>query len=162
VPALYVLELSSFQLETTHSLRTATATVLNVTPDHMDRYATLDEYAAAKARVFDGCDVAVVNADDAVVRGMPRPGQAVLSFSLATSAADYTLVRSPGPMIVRRGEPLLPIGDLRLKGDHNAANAMAALAMAEALALPLGPSLEALTAFAGLPHRSQWVADVAA
>ncbi len=161
VPALYVLELSSFQLETTHSLRTATATVLNVTPDHMDRYATLDEYAAAKARVFDGCDVAVVNADDAAVRGMPRSGQAVLSFSLATSAADYTLVRSPEPMIVRRGEPLLPIGDLRLKGDHNAANAMAALAMAEALALPLGPSLEALTAFAGLPHRSQWVADVA-
>jgi UDP-N-acetylmuramoylalanine--D-glutamate ligase len=82
VPDVYVLELSSFQLETTHSLRTAAATVLNVTPDHMDRYATLAEYAAAKARIFDGCEVAVINADDAAVRAMPRAGQRVVSFSL--------------------------------------------------------------------------------
>ncbi len=77
-----MLELSSFQLETTYSLRTATATVLNVTPDHMDRYASLADYAAAKARIFDGCDVAVVNADDPVgarhaaarpVRGLVQP-----------------------------------------------------------------------------------------
>ncbi len=160
VPQLYVLELSSFQLETTHSLRTVTSTVLNVTPDHMDRYATLADYAAAKARIFDGCDVAVVNADDAVVRAMPRPGQAVLSFSLQSRDADYALAPSPSPMIVRRGEPLMPLAAMRLQGLHNAANAMAALAMAEALAWPLGPALEALAAFPGLPHRSQWVADV--
>jgi UDP-N-acetylmuramoylalanine--D-glutamate ligase len=161
VPELYVLELSSFQLETTYSLRTATATVLNVTPDHMDRYATLEDYAAAKARIFDGCEVAVVNADDPAVRTMPRPGQRVLSFSLVSPAADYTLGREPAPVIVRRGEPLLPLASMRIQGLHNAANAMAALAMAEALALPVGPSLEALAAFGGLPHRSQWVADVA-
>ena len=159
-PDLYVLELSSFQLETTHSLRTVTATVLNVTPDHMDRYASLEEYGAAKARIFDGCDVAVINADDAVVRGMPRPGQSVVSFSLESREADYTLEHEPVPMIVRRGEPLLPLAAMRLQGLHNAANAMAALAMAEALELPLGPALEALCAFGGLPHRSQWVADV--
>ena len=159
-PDLYVLELSSFQLETTRSLRTVTATVLNVTPDHMDRYASLEEYGAAKARIFDGCDVAVINADDPAVRGMPRPGQSVLSFSLESREADYTLECAPMPMIVRRGEPLLPLAAMRLQGLHNAANAMAALAMAEALALPLGPALEALCAFGGLPHRSQWVADV--
>jgi UDP-N-acetylmuramoylalanine--D-glutamate ligase len=159
-PDLYVLELSSFQLETTHSLRTATSTVLNLTPDHMDRYASMDEYGAAKARIFDGCDVAVINADDPYVRAMPRPGQAVVSFSLASRDADYTLEQAPEPMIVRRGEPLLPLRSMRLQGLHNAANAMAALAMAEALDLPLAPALEALCAFGGLPHRSQWVADV--
>jgi len=159
-PDLYVLELSSFQLETTQSLRTVTATVLNVTPDHMDRYASLEAYAAAKARIFDGCDVAVINADDPVVHGMPRPGQSVLSFSLESRDADYTVERLPAPMIVRRGEPLLPLAAMRLQGLHNAANAMAALAMAEVLELPLAPVLAALCAFAGLPHRSQWVADV--
>jgi UDP-N-acetylmuramoylalanine--D-glutamate ligase len=160
LPDLYVLELSSFQLETTYSLRTVTATVLNVTPDHMDRYATLADYAAAKARIFDGCDVAVINADDAAVRAMPRAGQAVLSFSLQSGDADYQLGRVPEPMIMRRGEPLLPLAALRIKGDHNAANAMAALAMAEALGMPLAPALGALTSFGGLPHRSQWVAEV--
>ena len=159
-PDLYVLELSSFQLETTHSLHTVTAAVLNVTPDHMDRYASLEAYGAAKARIFDGCDVAVINADDPVVRGMPRPGQSVVSFSLESHAADYTLEHRPAPMIVRRGEPLLPLAAMRLQGLHNAANAMAALALAEALELPLAPALDALCAFAGLPHRSQWVADV--
>ncbi len=160
VPELYVLELSSFQLETTYSLQTATATVLNVTPDHMDRYATLEHYAAAKARIFDGCAVAVVNLDDPVVRSMPRPGQQVLTFSLESRDADYTLDQRPAPTIVRRGEPLLPLASLRVQGLHNAANAMAALAMCEALRLPEAPVLEALANFGGLPHRSQWVADV--
>jgi UDP-N-acetylmuramoylalanine--D-glutamate ligase len=159
-PDLYVLELSSFQLETTHSLRTVTSTVLNLTADHMDRYASMEEYGAAKARIFDGCDVAVINADDPYVRAMPRPGQAVVSFSLVSRDADYTLEQAPEPMIVRRGEPLLPLKSMRLQGLHNAANAMAALAMVEALDLPLAPALEALCAFGGLPHRSQWVADV--
>ncbi len=159
-PALYVLELSSFQLETTYSLETETATVLNVTADHLDRYGSIDEYAAAKARIFDGCEVAVVNADDARVRAMPRAGQRVLSFSLRDSTADYFLAREPEPMLTCRGEPLLPLGALRLKGEHNAANALAALAMGEVLGLPRAPVLAALAAFGGLPHRAQWVADV--
>ena len=161
VPGLYVLELSSFQLETTYSLRTVTSTVLNVTPDHMDRYASLEAYAAAKGRIFDGCETAVVNADDTVVRTMPRDGQTVLTFSLVDRGADYALATAPEPTILCRGEPLLPLRAMRLQGLHNAANAMAALAMAEALTLPVGPSLDALATFPGLPHRSQWVADVA-
>jgi UDP-N-acetylmuramoylalanine--D-glutamate ligase len=157
---VYVLELSSFQLETTHSLRTAVATVLNVTPDHLDRYGTLDDYAAAKARIFDGCDVAVVNADDAVVRAMPREGQRVLTFSLEDPHADFCLARDPEPTLVCRGEPLLPLAAMRLRGLHNAANALAALAMCDALELPRGPVIEALESFGGLPHRAQWVADL--
>jgi len=161
VPELYVLELSSFQLETTRSLELRTATVLNVTPDHLDRYDSIDDYAAAKARIFAACEVAVVNADDRRVRAMPRPGQRVLTFSLCDPDADYSLSRHAGPALARRGEPLLPVSALRLQGEHNVANALAALAMTEALELPLAPVLEALEAFAGLPHRSQWVADVA-
>jgi UDP-N-acetylmuramoylalanine--D-glutamate ligase len=160
-PDLYVLELSSFQLETTSSLATRTATVLNVTPDHMDRYDSVDEYAAAKARIFDRCDVAVVNADDAYVRSMPRPGQQVLSFSLVPGGADYTLLETPEPMLARHGEPLLPLAEMRLQGRHNAANALAALAMGEALELPTQSSLATLRTFPGLPHRSQWIADIA-
>ena len=161
VPGLYVLELSSYQLETTHSLRTEAATVLNVTPDHLDRYRTLDDYAAAKARIFDGCAAAVVNADDERVRAMPRPGQRVLSFSLQDPAADYFLARDPEPVLACRGEPLLPLAALRLQGEHNAANALAALAMCEALGLARAPVLDALAGFGGLPHRTQWVAEVA-
>ena len=160
VPELYVLELSSFQLETTHSLETETATVLNVTPDHLDRYDSLEDYAAAKARIFDRCDTAVVNADDARVRGMPRDGQRVLTFSLLDAAADYFLARAPEPMLTCRGEALLPVAALRLQGEHNAANALAVLAMADALALPRAPVLAALAGFGGLPHRAQWVAEL--
>jgi UDP-N-acetylmuramoylalanine--D-glutamate ligase len=159
-PGLYVLELSSFQLETTWSLRSVVATVLNVTADHLDRYASVEEYADAKARIFDGCEVAVVNADDARVRAMPHPGQRVLSFGLSSPDADFTVAAAPEPVLMRRGEPLLPLSQLRLQGRHNAANALAALAMCEALALPDAPVLDALVRFGGLPHRAQWVADV--
>jgi len=127
----------------------------------MDRYDSVDEYAAAKARIFDRCDVAVVNADDVFVRGMPRPGQQVLSFSLAQGGADYTLLETPEPTLARHGEPLLPLAEMRLQGRHNAANALAALAMGEALALPTQSSLATLRTFAGLPHRAQWIADIA-
>jgi UDP-N-acetylmuramoylalanine--D-glutamate ligase len=159
-PDLYVLELSSFQLETTHSLATAAAVVTNVTADHMDRYATLADYAAAKARIYDRTEVAVVNADDAWVSGMPRDDQQLISFSLHDPAADYWLAQDPEPTILRHGEPLLPLAAMRLKGLHNAANAMAALAMGEALGLPRAPALAVLAEFAGLPHRSQWVAEI--
>jgi UDP-N-acetylmuramoylalanine--D-glutamate ligase len=159
-PDLYVLELSSFQLETTHSLETAASVVLNVTPDHMDRYDSLADYAGAKARIFDGCETAVINVDDPVVRQMPRPGQRVISFSLEDGNADYSLGRVPEPVLACRGEALLPVSSLKLQGLHNVANALAALAMSEALELPRAPVLEALAAFGGLAHRTQWVADV--
>jgi UDP-N-acetylmuramoylalanine--D-glutamate ligase len=184
---LYVLELSSFQLEATLSLDLRAATVLNVTPDHMDRYAAVEDYAAAKARIFARCDTAVINLDDPLVAAMPGPGQRTLSFSLrAAAGADYSLIEHDGPTgpywpldeaattasgeagassarawwLARRGEPLMPVAAMKLKGLHNAANALASLALGEALGFPLEAMLAELAAFPGLAHRSQWVADV--
>jgi len=168
--ALYVLELSSFQLETTHTLELTAATVLNVTADHMDRYATLEEYAAAKARIYARCRTAVINLDDPLVAAMRTPagvqgaGRSTLTFSLrAAIGADYALAdrgAQGGWWLMRRGEPLLPLAELRIPGLHNAANALAALALGEALALPLPAMLAELREFPGLEHRTQWVAEV--
>jgi UDP-N-acetylmuramoylalanine--D-glutamate ligase len=160
---LYVLELSSFQLDTTHSLRLKTATVLNLTADHMDRYATLDHYAASKARIFANCETAVINADEPEVVKMPRPGQRVLCFSLLDPKADFGLVIPAGrkePWLARRGAPLLPLASLKISGRHNAANALATLALGDALRLPIAPMLDELREFPGLPHRAQWVAEI--
>jgi UDP-N-acetylmuramoylalanine--D-glutamate ligase len=159
---LYVLELSSYQLETTDSLELAAATVLNVTPDHLDRYADIDAYAAAKARIFARCATAVVNLDDPLVVGMPSAGQSRLTFSLrAEVGADYSLVKEPqGWALARRGRTLLRLAELRIGGLHNAANALAALALGEALDLPVPAMLAELREFPGLPHRAEWVADV--
>lgn len=159
---LFVLELSSFQLETTHSLKTKTSVVLNVTSDHMDRYDSMLDYAQAKARIFDRCDAAVVNAEDALTMAMPRNGQRVLSFSSSAQvSADYQVQQQGKEFLLsRRGETLLKLSELKIAGLHNAANALAALAMCEALQLPLEPCLKALREFPGLPHRVEWIADV--
>ena len=159
---LYVLELSSYQLETTDTLDCRAATVLNVSPDHLDRYPSLEAYAAAKARIFARCDTAVINLDDPLVVAMPRAARHTLSFSLRASiGADYAVTaREHEWWLTRQGVPLLPVARLRIKGLHNAANALAALALGEALALPLPAMLAELESFTGLPHRSQWVADV--
>jgi UDP-N-acetylmuramoylalanine--D-glutamate ligase len=159
---LYVLELSSYQLETTESLHCRAAAVLNVSPDHLDRYADVAAYAAAKARIFARCDIAVINLDDPLVVAMPHAAARTLSFSLrAAIGADYAIARSEGAWwLTRREEPLLPLAAMKIKGLHNAANALAALALGEALGLPQAAMLEELQSFAGLAHRSQWVADV--
>lgn len=157
---LYVLELSSFQLETTRSLQLQAAAVLNLTPDHMDRYADLAEYGAAKARIYDQCLVAVVNVDDELVCRMPRPGQRVTGFSLLRGDADYGLREVAGSAwLAAAGEPLLPVAELKISGGHNAANALAALALADACGVPRAAALTALRTFAGLAHRMNWVAD---
>jgi UDP-N-acetylmuramoylalanine--D-glutamate ligase len=159
---LYVLELSSFQLEATTSLDLKAAAVLNVSPDHLDRYASVQAYAQAKARIFARCDTAVINLDDALVIAMPRSGQRTLSFSLRASiGADYSIGTQDAQWwLMRRDERLLPLSAMKIKGLHNAANALAALALGEALGLPLPAMLTELTTFTGLPHRSQWIADV--
>jgi UDP-N-acetylmuramoylalanine--D-glutamate ligase len=159
---LYVLELSSFQLDATKALDLEAAAVLNVTPDHLDRYATVEEYAASKARIFDRCDTAVINLDDPLVVAMPRPGQKTVGFSLRASiGADYAVATHNGEWwLTRRDEPLMQVGAMKIKGLHNAANALASLALGDALGLPMPAMLEELATFAGLPHRSQWVADV--
>jgi UDP-N-acetylmuramoylalanine--D-glutamate ligase len=159
---LYVLELSSFQLESTTSLDLKAGVVLNVTPDHLDRYDCVESYAQAKARIFARCETAVINLDDPLVVAMPRPGRKTLSFSLRASiGADYAVTTRDGDWwLTRRGEPLLAVSAMKIKGLHNAANALASLALGDALGLPIPAMLEELRTFPGLPHRSQWVADV--
>lgn len=160
---LYVLELSSYQLDTTESLTLQAATVLNVTPDHLDRYGTLAGYAASKARIFRRCATAVLNADDSQVAAMGALAGRRLRFSLdPRSGAEYTLQQHEGGEWLARGrEPLLALTELKLAGRHNAANALAALALGEALGLPRAAMLAELREFAGLPHRTAWVADIA-
>jgi len=162
VPELYVLELSSFQLETTWSLRAAAATVLNVTPDHMDRYVTVEEYATAKERIYQGCEAAIVNMDDAAVRAMNFQSARVLGFSLHTDAnAEYYVHSQGDDVILMCGrERLVAMSELKIAGLHNAANALASLAMCDALGLSRPACLQALREFPGLPHRSRWVADI--
>ncbi|MEN9705671.1 MAG: UDP-N-acetylmuramoyl-L-alanyl-D-glutamate synthetase [Pseudomonadota bacterium] len=159
---LYVLELSSYQLETTSSLELAAATVLNVTPDHMDRYADLEAYAAAKARIFRRCGRAIVNLDDPLVARMAGGGQARSGFTLdAAIRGDYALLAAEGRWwLARGGIRLLPLDEMRIRGLHNAANALAALALGDAIGLPLEAMLAELREFPGLPHRAEWVADV--
>jgi UDP-N-acetylmuramoylalanine--D-glutamate ligase len=159
---LLVLELSSFQLETTTSLTTRTAAVLNVTSDHLDRYDSMLDYAQAKARVLDRCAVAVINQDDPLVVAMPRHGQRVLSFSVQPNVvADYTVKQTASEvLLLGHGKTLLTLSELKITGLHNAANALAALAMCEALQLDQDKCLHALREFTGLPHRAEWIADV--
>jgi UDP-N-acetylmuramoylalanine--D-glutamate ligase len=159
---LYVLELSSFQLDATTSLDLKAATVLNVSPDHLDRYPTVAAYADSKARIFARCETAVINLDDPLVVAMPRAGQKTVSFSLRASiGADYAVATRDGEWwLTRRDEALLPVSAMKIKGLHNAANALASLALGDALGLSMPAMLEELATFTGLPHRSQWVADV--
>jgi UDP-N-acetylmuramoylalanine--D-glutamate ligase len=159
-PDLYVLELSSFQLETTRSLALAAAAVLNLSADHMDRYATLAEYARAKRRIYERAAVQIVNADDPLVAAMPRADAPVRRFSVRDAAADFGLLRAGGKIVLaRRGEPLLDFAALKITGVHNAANALAALSLGEAAGIGMPAMLAALAAFPGLPHRSEWIAD---
>jgi UDP-N-acetylmuramoylalanine--D-glutamate ligase len=159
---LYVLELSSFQLDTTNSLTLTAAAVLNVSADHLDRYGSIEAYAASKARIFRRCGTAVVNADDPQVLAMAVPANRRLRFSLdPASGAEYSLQPHAGREWLARGtERWLALDELKLAGRHNAANALAALALGEALSLPRAPMLAALRDFPGLPHRAAWVADV--
>jgi UDP-N-acetylmuramoylalanine--D-glutamate ligase len=172
VPDLYVLELSSFQLETTSSLTLQAAVVLNVTADHLDRYPSVAAYALAKSRIFAHASTVVLNADDplvAAMRGKAGVGAAsgggaarTVTFSIEHEQADYSLLRTgAGTLLARHGEGLLDVSRMKITGLHNAANALAALALGDAAGLPMPKMLEALESFPGLPHRSEWIADVA-
>lgn len=160
-PDFYVLELSSFQLETTDSLNPVVSTVLNLSHDHMDRHATFELYAAAKQRIFAGDGTMVLNLDDPVIAAMARPGRRRLGFTLsAPDDGDFGLRIDRGKAWLARGsETLMPVSDLPLAGHHNVANALAALALAEALNLPMASRLQGIRRFRGLPHRCQLVAE---
>jgi UDP-N-acetylmuramoylalanine--D-glutamate ligase len=156
-PAAWVLELSSYQLETTWSLATRAATVLNVTEDHLDRYSSIVDYAAAKARVFQGDGIQVLNRDDGRSVAMARPGRRVVTFGLDAPAndADFGLRRGA---LVEGSDALIDAAALPIHGAHNVANALAACALARAYGVPRERLRNGLTSFRGLPHRLELVA----
>ncbi len=161
-PDAYVLELSSFQLETTSNLNAQAAVVLNISADHMDRYRDIAEYSAAKARIFRGDGVMVLNGDDAAVSSLAHRGRRVVRFTLSAPASDndYGLRLCDGETWLARGEEcIMPVGALRVPGRHNVANVLAAMALADALGVSREAQVTAARAFTGLPHRTELVAE---
>jgi UDP-N-acetylmuramoylalanine--D-glutamate ligase len=160
LPKVWVVELSSFQLETTHHLNAEAATVLNVSEDHLDRYeGSLANYAAAKSRVFQGKGIMVLNRDDDWSMANGRCGRTMITFGLnpAPRGVDYGFADGA---IWRGKEKLVELADLKLSGLHNAANAMAAMALCEAIGVAPSRLIKPLKSFAGLPHRVETVAEL--
>ncbi len=187
LPEVWVLELSSFQLDGVTGFNPTAATVLNVTQDHLDWHGSMAAYAEAKARIFGPGTVRVINADDALVEAMApkEPAANVVRFGLDVPrrVGDWGLVVESGmawlvraqaaddtPVKVRRGavappvettlQRLMPADALRIRGRHNAANALAALALATAAGVPLAPMLHGLREYRGEPHRVEFVATI--
>jgi UDP-N-acetylmuramoylalanine--D-glutamate ligase len=160
----FVLELSSFQLETTYSLDAHAAALLNISEDHMDRYAALDDYASAKARVFRGRGRCIVNREDALAHALAPAGRETVSFGLDAPATerDYGLVEEAGrPWLARGPRRILPVAELKIAGRHNCANALASLALAHAAGVDDEAAAAAAREFRGLPHRTEFVAECA-
>ncbi|MDD2684834.1 MAG: UDP-N-acetylmuramoyl-L-alanine--D-glutamate ligase [Gallionella sp.] len=166
-PQVWVLELSSFQLETTHSLDADAAVVLNVTEDHLDRYdGSMDKYAAAKARIFQGDGVQIVNRDDVRSAAMKIAGRKCISFGLSSlldkgGMVDFGISHEGTIIWLMQGtQKIMRADELQVSGLHNVANALAALALCRSLELPLAPLVKALRNFKGLPHRVEMVAEI--
>jgi UDP-N-acetylmuramoylalanine--D-glutamate ligase len=177
-PQIWVLELSSFQLETTHSLDANVAVVLNVTEDHLDRYdGSLDRYAAAKLRIFHGEGIQVVNRDDVRSVAMKIVGRKCISFGLnepenpnppqfshdkeGLGGGDFGISHEGAVVWLMQGtQKIMRADELQVSGLHNVANALAALAVCRALDMPITPVVEALRSFKGLPHRVEKVTEV--
>jgi len=159
---LFVLELSSFQLETTHSLKAQVATVLNVSLDHMDRYNSLAEYHRAKQKIYFGAEMVVVNRADTLTQPPLADGVKRLSFGLdKPDRNDFGLIVKEGQEFLSyEFQALIEVSNLQLRGRHNVANCLSALALGYAASLPMDSMLKTLHQFSGLPHRCQLVASI--
>lgn len=148
---LYVLELSSFQLETTHSLKAKSATILNISEDHMDRYEnTLELYRQAKLRIYHNAENVIVNGEDKLT----YPDENVQAVSFAENNANYTACNGK---LYANGEEIVAIDEMLIKGRHNVMNALASIALAEKAGVPRAGIVKALKTYGGLPHRFQAV-----
>lgn len=157
---LWVLELSSFQLDLTSTLNPIAATILNITPDHLDRHHTLEAYIRAKQRVYLGAHTIIFNRDDAqTYPQLLGKNNKIISFGLDEPQDDHWgLHEYDGQTYLMRGKTrLLAVSELRIKGRHNWSNALAACALSETIGITLDKMCEVLRRFSGLPHRSQWV-----
>jgi len=160
-PDHYVLELSSFQLETTYSLQCESAVVLNLSADHMDRYHDLNAYATAKQRIFANAALCVINRDDPLVMAMSEGEDNVVAFTQSLpEAGEYGLVDAEGETWLCYGsERLLAASELKLVGRYNFTNVLAAIALGAAAGLSMESMLDTARRFGGLAHRCQWVAE---
>lgn len=162
-PDVYVLELSSFQLETTSSLQIDAATMLNLSEDHMDRYISMQDYAIAKARIFYNAKLQVLNRDDAWSMMMARSKLSQVTFGLSEpqDSDEYGLQQlNDGTWLVEGNKELINLQDLKIAGLHNAANALAAAALCRGIGIEYAPIIQTLYNFKGLPHRVEWVAEI--
>ena len=151
----YVLELSSFQLETTSSLRLRAATILNLSEDHMDRYDDLEDYRLSKHRIYRNAEIVISNLDDPATHHDENDQ----GFSLQESA-DFSLVDGGIASLAVQGEPWIGVDELRVRGRHNWANCLVAMGLARAVGVSRQAIVSALRSFKGLAHRSQWVAEI--
>lgn len=164
VPDLYVLELSSFQLETTSSLNASAAVILNISEDHMDRYHDLQDYTAAKARVYHGAGTLVVNKDDARVMATVKlisQGRRVVSFTSGIPGEnEFGICEEANQRNLCFGhKQLVSEGEIKITGTHNYLNILAAFALVTEVNIGIDAMVSAAKKFTGLPHRSQWVAE---
>ena len=156
-PEYYVLELSSYQLETTSSLAPRVAALLNLCEDHLDRYDDYADYIGAKQRIFRNAELCISNLDDALTRHADDD----VCFSLEPgSDATYRLLENGAARLARGDEAWLDVTELRIRGRHNWANCLAAMAIADSLGISREAIVAALRGFGGIPHRSQWVAEI--
>lgn len=159
---IYILELSSFQLETTYSLHSQVAAVLNVTPDHMDRYRDLNEYADTKRRIYQHCQIAVCNRDDPLTECGYHFKQRRFYFTLQEPVQNEFGLREKNKdtYLAFENENLMPVTELPIRGRHYQANALAALAIGHSVGLPMEKMLAVLREFKGLAHRCQLVCEL--
>lgn len=159
---LYVLELSSFQLETTASLNAECVVLLNISDDHMDRYASRKDYLSAKQRIFRGARHVVINDDEVLSQPLMKPGMSAVHFGLSQpDVGKFSVLDDAGERYLVRGfDRLMPVREMALKGQHNVSNALAALALGSVVKLPMAAMLAVLRRFGGLPHRCQFVRTV--
>ena len=162
IPDIYVLELSSFQLETTFSLSAHASVILNISPDHMDRYANSDEYANAKKKIYSGNGVMVINKDDDVVKAMDDNSRQSISFTLGKPEKNnFGIIKDNGEVWLCQGDnKIIKQDELVIKGEHNVANALAAMALATSVNVPVEAMVKTLKRFSGLEHRCQRIAMI--
>lgn len=160
-PDVYVLELSSFQLETTHSLMIDVATILNISEDHMDRYAGLHEYTAAKASIYNNARMSVINRDDPASNTLTKTESISFGLNESPNFTDFGVRQIDNETWLMSGKrKLISAKQLQIKGTHNIANALAGAALCSCIGIEKMAICEALIKFKGLPHRVEWVANI--
>jgi len=161
-PDLYVLELSSFQLETTYSLNAHASVVLNVSPDHMDRYSSFKDYVNTKKRIYSGQGLMVLNKDEEYIHSIIDSKRDTIYFSLgAPEGENFGLINHNNEVWLSQGnEKIINKNQLKIKGEHNISNALAAMALAGAVNVPTNIMADVLKNFTGLEHRCQLVREI--